>query len=133
MLTKKVKTTARLNEMALAAGGSVKSEDGKQFNTEQKQAAKPRRLEKNPEAKQIPKPVAPPPGPDPGLKMISDKIADAGRGSAALLEQIREQIAGIQMTAAEPITHWEFDFIRDDKGYLVRLIANGAESVKVIN
>ena len=133
MLTKKVKTTAALNDLALSKGASVQAPGGQQFNTEKKRASKPKRLEKNPEAKQIPKPPAPPPGPDPGMKMISDKIVDVGQTTATMLEQIREQIAGIQMNAPEPITNWAFDFIRDDKGYLIRLVANAMPQTKTIN
>jgi hypothetical protein len=133
MLTKKVKTTRDLNEMALTKGATVKGKGGQQFNTEQKQATKPRRLEPNPDAKQIPQPPAPPPGPDPGAKLIAEKIGDIGSSNAKMLQEIKEQISRIQMTAAEPITHWNFDFIRDDKGYLVRLVADAGPQTKTLN
>jgi hypothetical protein len=133
MLTKKVKDTAQMNEMALSSGGKVTGEDGQQFNSQKKQAVKPRRLEKDPDAVQLPTAPEPPPGPDAGSKLVSDKIVAVGTSTAMMLQEIREQISKIQIDAPEPITHWEFIFERDSKGYLVRLIADGGAPTKLLN
>ena len=129
---KTVKDRSALNKMALKSGAKVTGESGGQFNTAKKKAAAPRRLE--PEVPlEKPTPAPKPAPPDAGSVKVAQTIVDAGKTNATMLLQIKEQIAKIQMNAPEPITHWEFQFIRDDKGYLVRLIADGAAPIKTLN
>jgi hypothetical protein len=129
---KTVKSNADLNKMALRTGARVEDESGNQFNTEKKKAVAPRRME--PEVPlEAPPPPPKPEKPDLGSVKVAETIVDASRTSATMLQQIKEQISKIQLTAPEPITHWEFDFIRDDKGYIVRLIADGGAPIKILN
>jgi hypothetical protein len=129
---KTVKDPAALKQMALKSGAKVSDGSGNQFNTSKVKAAAPKRME--PEVPMPEPTVAPKPEkPDAGSMKVAETIVDVGKSNATMLEQIKDQIANIQMKAAEPITHWEFDFIRDDKGYLVRLIADGSAMRKVLN
>jgi hypothetical protein len=129
---KTIKDPAALNKMALKTGAKVNSESGQQFNTTGVKAEPPRTLE--PDVPYEPPPPPPEPEkPDLGSVKLSETIVDAGNRNATMLQQIRDEIAKIQFTAAEPITHWEFTFLRDDKGYLVRLIADAEPNVKVLN
>ena len=50
-----------------------------------------------------------------------------------MLAELKEQISAIQFNAAQPITDWVFDFIRNDKGYLTRLIASAKTTKRTIN
>ena len=129
---KTVKDPAALNALALKTGAKVTDGSGTQFNTSQVKAEPQRRLE--PEVP-LPAPtVAPKPEkPDLGSVKVAETIVEVSRTNATMLEQIRDQISKIQMTSADPITRWEFEFIRDDKGYLTKLIADGVTPMKVLN
>lgn len=130
---KTVKDPAALNALALKTGATVTDDSGKSFNTQKRKAVAPKKLE--PEVP-LPKPKPEPPkpvGPDTGSIKVSEAIIDAGKTNVQMLEQIKQGIADIKMSAAEPITHWEFDFIRDSKGYLVKLVCEGSSPVKVLN
>ena len=132
---KSVKDTAALNALALKTGAKVTSDSGQTFNTEKKKAVPQKKLEPMVPMAPMPKPtVAPKPEkPDLGSVKVAETIVEVGRTNATMLEQIRDQISNIQMTSADPITRWEFEFIRDDKGYLTKLIADGAPEVKRLN
>jgi hypothetical protein len=129
---KTIKDPAALNKMALKTGAKVNSESGQQFNTTGVKAEPPRTLE--PDVPYEPPPPPPEPEkPDLGSVHVAEKIVDAGARTATMLQQIRDEIAKIQISAAEPITHWEFRMERDSKGYLVRLIAEAEPSLKTLN
>jgi len=125
VFTKNVETKADLDAHALDSGASV-SKGTKTFNTEKRKITKPKRLEKNPDAVQLPKPApkpAPPPPPDPGLTALANQVGNASKVTAEILEGIREQLSRPQVGAAAPPIAWDFEFIRDDKGYLDRVRA----------
>jgi len=129
---KTVKDPAALKKMALKTGAKVSDSSGQQFNTSKTKAVAPKRME--PEVPlEAPTPPPKPEKPDAGSTKVAQTIVDVGRSNATMLEQIKDQIARIQMTAAEPITHWEFVFERDSKGYLVKLIADGGTPTKLLN
>jgi len=129
---KTVKTTSDLNKMALRTGARVEDESGNQFNTEKKKAVPPKRLE--PEVPlEAPPPPPKPEKPDLGSVKVAETIVDASRTTATMLQQIKEEIANVQLTAPEPITHWEFTFVRDTKGYIVRLVADATAPIKILN
>jgi hypothetical protein len=81
-----------------------------------------------------PKPEPPsPPVPDPTMVKVAENVIEAGKANVMMLAELKQQISEIQLMSADPVTRWEFDFIRDDKGYLQRVIANGAPEVKRLN
>jgi len=125
---KSVKSKRVLNKMALAAGASVTDERGAKFNTAKKVAAPRKRLEKNQET-----PPPKPTGPDPGSRLVAEKIEAGNKGIVMMLAELKEQMSEIQMQAYEPITDWDFEFIRDDRGYTTNLLAHGSVAPKVIN
>lgn len=130
---KSVKDPAALKALALKSGATVTDDSGGSFNTKKRKAVEPKRLE--PEVP-LPKPKPEPPkpvGPDTGSIKVSEAIIDAGKTNVKMLEQIKQGIADIKMSAVEPITHWEFEFIRDSKGYTVKVICEGSSPVKVLN
>lgn len=126
-VTKKVKSREALNKQALASGATVTDGAGQKFNAS-KTVAKPiPRLEKDPDAKQIP--PAPPapepePGPDAGSVLVADKIMQASKVSAMMIAELKKQISQIQLSNERPILDWDFEFIRDNKGYLTRIKAH---------
>ena len=134
---KTVKTKADLNALALETGASVAGDKGK-FNVEKRQALKPKRLEKDPDAMQIqkapvPAPESAPPVPDPGSVLVAEKIDASSKATVMMLAELKKQMAEIQMHSPELITDWDFKFIRDDEGVLTNLLAHGTVPVKVLN
>jgi len=65
--------------------------------------------------------------------MVVESLTSMSKANVMMLAQLKEQIASIQLNAAQPITDWEFDFIRDDKGYLTRLTASAKTDKRTIN
>lgn len=121
--SKTVKTKAALNALALDTGASV-AKGPKQFNAEKRRAAKPKLLEKNPDAVQLREPETPSPVSEPDFKILADQIAESSKTNAGILEGIREQISQIQLNSTQQIIAWDFDFIRDDNGYLEHIRAD---------
>jgi hypothetical protein len=129
---KTIKDPAALHKMALKSGARVKADGGNEFNTASVKAEPAPMME--PEVPYEPPPAPPEPEkPDLGSVHVADKIVDAGARTATMLQEIRDEIKNIQISAAEPITHWIFTFERDDKGYLIRLIADAEPSLKTLN
>jgi len=135
VFSKKVKTKSDLNSLALETGASIEGAAGTKFNAQKRQAAKPKRLEKNPDAVQLPKAEPPPapPAPDPGIAALAIQIEAASKGHLMMMAELKKQISEIQMNAAEPPMEWEFEFIRDDSGFLINLLAHGARPTKTLN
>lgn len=130
---KTVKDPAALKALALKSGATVMDDSGKAFNTKKRKAAPPKRLEPvvpMPEPK--PEPPAPP-EPDPALVAVGNNILEAGKANVMMLSELKKQISEIQFMSADPITHWDFEFIRDDKGYVQRLVAQGTPEIKRLN
>ena len=141
---KRVKTKADLNKMALSTGARLESTAGKRFNSAgakakplPPEAPGPKRLEKA-EFRDLPPPAPPPPPAlpppvaavsDESINILADKIEQAGNVNAEMLVGLRQQITEIQFHSERPVLDWDFEFIRDSKGYLARIKAH-AEIVK---
>jgi len=143
-MKKKISSKADLNAMALKSGASVTDTTGKTFNSGKKTAIKrptieeppaPKKMEKAVKPEKPAKPVPPlnPEKADEGSKMVAESLNSMSKANVMMLAELKKQIAAIQFNAAQPITDWEFDFIRDDKGYLVKLIASAKTDKRVIN
>ena len=131
---KTVKSKSDLNRMALTAGATVTGKSGSKFNSTKQQSKPVPRLEKNPDAKRIPKAPEPKPtGPDPGSRLVSESVQAAAKANVMMLAELKEQMQSFQAQSYEPITDWDFEFVRDDKGYLIRMLAHGTVPGKVIN
>jgi hypothetical protein len=151
---KTVKSAAALKKMALEAGATITSADGQKFNATRQQGVKraasdredpvveaapkkvavkkkaPKRLE--------PKGVKPQAEPtvesgklvvDDGATLVAQKIEEIGHTNAMMLKQLTMQIAEIQLQVNDPILDWDFEFVRNDQGYLTNIKAH-AEIVK---
>lgn len=146
MMKKKIASKADLTDLAMKTGATVTSEGGQKFNTAKKKAAK-RKPEPKPveEPKKVlekaapkpkiekPKPPLNPETPDKGSILVAETMAEMSKANVMMLAELKSQIAAIQFNAAQPITDWEFDFIRDDKGYLTKLIASAKTDKRTIN
>ena len=131
---KTLKSKKELNKMALASGASVADESGARFNTAKKIASPVKRLEKASAVKEVEQtPETPPPISDSGSMAIAQAIEGAAKTTSQMISDLGKQMGEIQMQAYEPITEWEFDFIRDSNGYLVKLLAHGSAPTKTIN
>ena len=143
-MKKKIASKENLKSMALETGAMVTDSTGKKFNAGKKTAVKKPVIEeeevkpvetlekpvlKKAEPKQPPKPT----GPDAGSKLVAETMVSMSRANVLMLAELKSQIAAIQFNAAQPITDWEFDFIRDDKGYLVKLTASAKTEKRIIN
>jgi hypothetical protein len=127
-----VKDPAALNALALKSGATVTS-DGQKFNTSKAKGVPQKKLEPA-VPMPAPKPEPPsPPVPDPTMVKVAENVIEAGKANVMMLAELKQQISEIQLMSADPVTRWEFDFIRDDKGYLQRVIANGTPEVKRLN
>ena len=133
--TKKVKSKADLNELALETGASVVDTGGQQFNVEKKQASKARRLEKNPDARQIPipEPIPEPVKADPGMALLAEKIENTGKEMVNILSELKQQISKIRLQVDHPILDWDFEVLRDNKGYLTNIIAHATVVKPTLN
>lgn len=140
-MKKKITSKADLNAMALKSGASVTNSDGKTFNSGKKTAVKRPVIEESPAPKKMEKAVKPekpvpplnPEAADEGSKMVAESLNSMSKANVLMLAELKSQIAAIQFSAAQPITDWEFDFIRDDKGYLVKLLASAKTDKRIIN
>jgi len=140
-MKKKISTKADLNAMALKSGASVTNGDGKTFNSGKKTAVKRPAIEEPPVPKKLEKAIKPekptpplnPETADEGSKIVAESINSMSKANVMMIAELQKQIAAIQFNAAQPITDWEFDFIRDDKGYLVKLIASAKTDKRIIN
>jgi len=140
-MKKKISSKLDLNATALKSGASVTNGDGKTFNSGKKTAVKRPIAEEPPEPKKLEKAVKlekpmPPLNPeaaDEGSKMVAESLNSMSKANVMMLAELKSQIAAIQFNAAQPVTDWEFDFIRDDKGYLVKLLASAKTDKRTIN
>jgi len=140
-MKKKIQSKAALHKQALKSGAMVTDGKGKKFNSGKKTAVKRPTIEEPPAPKKLEpivkpeKPVPPlnPEKADEGSKMVAESLNSMSKANVMMLAELKNQIAAIQVNAAQPITDWEFDFIRDDKGYLVKLIASAKTEKRVIN
>lgn len=130
-MKKSVKSKADLNKLALSAGATVTGSSGQKFNTSKKKAVARPRLEKNPDAKPIPPKPAPeaPPAPVvPDQGEVARAIESAGKAHVMMLAELKSQMAAIQINEGGRPTEWIFDMIRDDKGYLTRIVATAGRN-----
>lgn len=140
-MKKKLSSKSDLNAMALKSGASVTNSAGKTFNSSKKTAVKRPAVEEPIAPKKLEKAVkpekpAPPLNPetaDEGSKVVAESIDSMSKANVMMLAELKKQIAAIQFNAAQPVTDWEFDFIRDDKGYLVKLLASAKPDKRTIN
>ena len=140
-MKKKISSKSDLNAMALKSGASVTNSDGKTFNSGKKTAVKRPAIEEPPAPARMEKAVKPekptpplnPSEADEGSKMVAESLNSMSKANVMMLAELKSQIAAIQFSAAQPITDWEFDFIRNDKGYLVKLLASAKTDKRVIN
>jgi len=109
---KTVKTAGELQKYALKEGAEITNESGKKFN------AGGKKIEK----KSIPRPSTPkkiePEKPSAGEALLAKTIEDVSVNTAKILEGIQKQISEIQFNAAEPITEWVFDIVRNNDEFL---------------
>ena len=78
-------------------------------------------------------PVVELPEPDPAITEVSKNIIEAEKSNVMMLNDLRRQVSEIQLMTPEPITQWDIDFIRDDKGYLQKCVMNGTPDPKRLN
>lgn len=118
---KTVKSKGDLDKLALSKGGVVTDEEGNKFNSSGVTARPEKRLEPLPQPKK-----KSPPEPDPGMVMIADAMTDANKATLMLFAELKAQMktmhAGAQVEQTL-ITEWDFDFVRDEKGYLSKVKA----------
>ena len=134
-MKKKISSKSDLNAIALKSGASVTSSTGQTFNSGKKTAVKRPPIETPPEPKKLEKAVVPekpmpplnPATADEGSKLVAESLDSMSKANVMMLAELRSQIA------AQPITNWEFDFIRDNKGYLVKLLASAKTDTRTIN
>jgi len=134
MTVKKVlKSKSELKKMALSKGARITDASGNIFNDKRKKTAAGEKIPE-PEKKELPAPAPKPviAGPDAGSKLVAEKIETSGHDTVVMLENLRKQIADIQMNAAQPPMEWVFDFERNEQGYLTRIVAT-ADSKKTLN
>jgi len=140
-MKKKIQSKAALHEQALKSGAMVTDEKGKNFNSQKKTATKRPKPEEPPAPKKLEKavkpekPIAPlnPSTADEGSKMVVDSLEAMSKANALMMAELIQQISAIKFNASQPITDWEFDFIRDNKGYLVKLLASAKTDKRTIN
>jgi len=121
---KSVKNKADLNKMALKSGATVTEPSGSKFNAAKVKAAPKKRLEKAPAKPPAPAPVVQPMVDDSGARLLAEKIESIGRANVMMLAELKQQISEIQMQSPQPILDWDFEMIRDDKGYLTNIKAH---------
>ena len=128
-IKKTVKTRSDLNSLALSSGATVTSDSGQKFNTQKKRAVKKKRLEPVENNTGL-KPALPEvKKSDPGPQIIANAVESAAKANLMMMAELKQQISQIQLKSAMPITEWEFDMIRDGKGYLTTIKARaGAPS-----
>jgi len=128
-----LKSKSELNKMALSSGASVTDKSGARFNAAKKTAQPVKRLESKSAVKETEQTPTPPPITDTGSMAIAKAIEAAAIRTSKLINDLGKQMGEIQMQAYEPITEWDFEFVRDSEGYLVRLLAHGSAPIKTIN
>ena len=128
-IIKTLKSAKDLKKYALDTGAEVKDDSGKIFNAGGKKLEK--RSIKKPE---VPKIVVPE-KPSVGSSMLAKTVEKASSNTAVILNEIKAQIAAIQFEAAQPVTEWVFDIIRnDDEAMSIRqIVAKADVSKRVIN
>lgn len=131
--------------MALKSGAMITDDAGKKFNASKKKSAKlppePTPPPAPPEPKRMQKAEAPPKPPvplnpttaDEGSKMVAESLNSMSKANVMMLAELKAQISAIRFDAAQPITDWEFDFIRDKNNYLTRITATAKTSKRTIN
>ena len=124
---KSVKSRKDLDRMALAKGATVTDAGGKTFNTAKKKSAV-KRMRPAPKT-----PEAPKPAPDKGSEMLAAKVEEASAAHLKMMDELKMQIAQIQLNAPEPPTEWVFDMVRDDKGYLKQIKATASYGRRTVN
>ena len=66
-------------------------------------------------------------------KMIADALKAASNKTAALLQDIRDQMNLQRLEQAQPPVEWVFDVVRDDNGYIKTIRATTPENKKTLN
>ncbi len=142
-MKKKITSKKDLNSMALSSGAMVTDSSGKKFNSKKKTAYKlppepapEKRLEPT-EPKPKPAYVAPPKPdpikPDENLLVVANKIDDMSKTNAVLMAQLMKEISRLSFSAAMPVMEWDFNFTRDNKGYLTNIHATAIEQKPTLN
>ena len=128
---KKVKIAKDIKKHALESGAEVKSSNGQTFNTGGQVVDKKQLL---PKAPLQPKPKEPE-KPSAGDELLAKTIQESSASTREILESIQKQISAIQFNAAEPVTDWVFDIIRNnDEAMSIRQIkAKGSTPKRVLN
>ena len=137
---KTVKSRSDLNSMALKQGATVELGSDK-FNTSRNKAAPRKRLEPNPEAKVVAPPPPPPPPPptvDPteGSKILADKLDEVSAAHIQMMGDLRQEISmikGLPPSTAPRVLKWDFEIVRDNKGYLTKLQARATEQKPILD
>lgn len=68
-----------------------------------------------------------------GSKLVANQIRESSNSMVAMMEDLSQQISGIQLVSAQPPMEWEFDFIRDGNGLLKKINATATIEKKRIN
>jgi len=113
-VVKTVKNAKALKKYALEHGAEVKDDIGNVFNAGGKKIEK--KSIPRPDTS-IPKKIEPE-KPSAGEALLAKTIEDVSVNTAKILEGIQKQISEIQFNAAEPITEWVFDIVRNNDEFL---------------
>jgi hypothetical protein len=142
---RKVKSISDLNNLALKSGSKISNKSGKVFNSSKKKVQMRPIPEPAPMPAPMPEPVpAPikkepmplPAAPDLNSKAImslSESVSESSRANVMMLDELKSAIISAQTQALGPVLSWEFTHVRDDKGYLVKTIANATVVKPTLN
>jgi hypothetical protein len=142
---RKVKSISDLNNLALKSGSKISNKSGKVFNSSKKKVEMRPIPEPAPMPAPMPEPVPAPIKKDPlplpaapdlnskAIMSLSESVTDATRANVMMLAELKSAIISTQTQAPGPVLNWEFDMIRDDKGYLVKVKANAVMVKPTLN
>jgi hypothetical protein len=138
---RKVKSISDLNNLALKSGSKISNKSGKVFNSSKKKVEMRPIPEPAPMPEPIPVPIKKEPMPLPAaqdlnskaIMSLSESVTDATRANVMMLAELKSAIISTQTQAPGPVLNWEFDMIRDDKGYLVKVTANAVMVKPTLN
>ena len=106
-MKKVVKSIAALNSQALSEGATVTNKSGQKFNA----GGKKSKVVK----KAVPKKKQEASKPEQAA-IIAEAVEKQTSELKTVLESLKEQMAAIKLDHPEPITAWDFEFIRNSHG-----------------
>jgi hypothetical protein len=138
---RKVKSISDLNNLALKSGSKISNKSGKVFNSSKKKVQMRPIPEPAPMPEPVPAPIKKEPVPLPAapdlnskaIMSLSDSVSESSRANVMMLDELKSAIISAQTQAPGPVLNWEFTHVRDDKGYLVKTIANATVVKPTLN